>query len=191
MTTHNRGRVSPFGHPRINALLTTPRGITQSHTSFIGSACQGIHHAPFSNKHNNTHPTTHRRQRHVPGYTTHTHTKNILQRRKMLASTIQFSHTTPTTTNHTNSDQQTVSPKQEQPPTHHTTTVMQPAGTMCCPRHPTVHQQFINVWNYSLYQPSTRLASCQPGMCPPGYFTKQWQHHARVLNHQHPQLWAK
>ena len=100
-------------------MLTTPRGITQSHTSFIGSACQGIHHAPFSNKHNNTHPTTHRRQRHVPGYTTHTHTKNILQRRKMLASTIQFSHTTPTTTNHhTNSDQQTVSPKQEQPPTH-------------------------------------------------------------------------
>ena len=136
-------------------MLTTPRGITQSHTSFIGSACQGIHHAPFSNKHNNTHPTTHRRQRHVPGYTTHTHTKNILQRRKMLASTIQFSHTTPTTTNHhTNSDQQTVSPKQEQPPTHHTTTVMQPAGTMCCPRHPTVHQQFINVWNYRSVSPA-------------------------------------
>ena len=129
--------------------MTTPRGITQSHTSFIGSACQGIHHAPLSNKHNNTHPTTHRRQRHVPGYTTHTHTKNILQRRKMLASTIQFSHTTPTTTNHTNSDQQTVSHKQEQPPTH-----IPCAGTMCCPRHPTVHQQFINVWNYRSVSPA-------------------------------------
>ena len=96
---------------------------------------------------NTTTHTPHKNAGHASGYTTHTHTKNILQRRKMLASTIQFSHTTPTTTNHTNSDQQTVSPKPEQPPTHHTTTVMQPAGTMCCPRHPTVHQQFINVWN--------------------------------------------
>ena len=36
VTPHNRCWVSPFGHPRINALLTTPRGITQPHTSFIG-----------------------------------------------------------------------------------------------------------------------------------------------------------
>ena len=136
---------------------------------------------------NTTTHTPHKNAGHASGYTTHTHTKNILQRRKMLASTIQFSHTTPTTTNHhTNSDQQTVSHKQEQPPTHNPC-----AGTMCCPRHPTVHQQFIHVWNYSFKQLSTRLASCQPGMHPPGYFTKQWQHHARVLNHQHPQLWAK
>ena len=46
VTPHNWCEVSPFGHPRINALLTTPRGLTQSHTSFIGSACQGIHHTP-------------------------------------------------------------------------------------------------------------------------------------------------
>ena len=36
--------VSPFGHPRITARLSTPRGISQTPTSFIGSRCQGIHH---------------------------------------------------------------------------------------------------------------------------------------------------
>ena len=84
VTPHNRCWVSPFGHPRINALLATPRGITQPHTSFIGSACQGIHHTPV---------------------TKHTDTQTIkvnntkTQKRKILASTIQFSHnTTPTRT---------------------------------------------------------------------------------------------
>ena len=46
-TTHNRGQVSPFGHPRINALLATPRGLSWPYTSFIGSLCQGIHRAPL------------------------------------------------------------------------------------------------------------------------------------------------
>ena len=45
VTRHHSCRVSPFGHPRINARLTAPRGITQPPTSFIGSQCQGIHHA--------------------------------------------------------------------------------------------------------------------------------------------------
>ena len=53
VTPHNWCWVSPFGHPRINALLATPRGITQPHTSFIGSACQGIHHTPVT-KHTDT-----------------------------------------------------------------------------------------------------------------------------------------
>ncbi len=48
MTRHHSCRVSPFGHPRINARLTTPRGISQPPTSFIGSQCQGIHHAPLN-----------------------------------------------------------------------------------------------------------------------------------------------
>lgn len=48
MTRHHSCRVSPFGHPRINARLTAPRGITQPPTSFIGSQCQGIHHAPLN-----------------------------------------------------------------------------------------------------------------------------------------------
>ena len=122
------------------------------------------------------------------GYTTHTHTKNILQRRKMLASTIQFSHTTPTTTNHTNSDQQTVSHKQEQPPTHHTTTVTQPAGTMCCPRHPTVHQRpQNNAWKFLRFVSTAHSTGITPARCASTWiFHKQWQHHLRVLNHFQP-----
>src|SRR3954466_1989773 len=48
VTRHHSRRVSPFGHPRIHARLTAPRGITQPPTSFIGSQCQGIHHAPLN-----------------------------------------------------------------------------------------------------------------------------------------------
>ncbi len=40
-------RVSPFGHPRINAHSTASRGLSQPVTSFIGSRCQGIHRWPF------------------------------------------------------------------------------------------------------------------------------------------------
>lgn len=38
--------VSPFGNPGINARLSTPPGLSQIPTSFIGSYYQGIHHAP-------------------------------------------------------------------------------------------------------------------------------------------------
>ena len=48
VTRHHSCWVSPFGNPRINARLTAPRGISQPPTSFIGSRCQGIHHAPLS-----------------------------------------------------------------------------------------------------------------------------------------------
>ena len=44
VTGHNSSQVSPFGHPRITARLSTPRGLSQTPTSFIGSRCQGIHH---------------------------------------------------------------------------------------------------------------------------------------------------
>ena len=37
------GGVSPFGDPRIKALLSAPRGLSQIYTSFFGSRCQGIH----------------------------------------------------------------------------------------------------------------------------------------------------
>jgi hypothetical protein len=47
VTPHDWGRVSPFGHPRITARLTAPRGLSQPPTSFIGSWCQGIHRAPL------------------------------------------------------------------------------------------------------------------------------------------------
>ena len=37
VTGHDPSRVSPFGHPRINACLTANRGLSQPATSFIGS----------------------------------------------------------------------------------------------------------------------------------------------------------
>ena len=43
VTRHHSCWVSPFGHPRITARLTAPRGLSQPPTSFIGSWCQGIH----------------------------------------------------------------------------------------------------------------------------------------------------
>ena len=46
VTAHDDCRVSPFGHPRIKARLTAPRGLSRPPTSFIGSWCQGIHRAP-------------------------------------------------------------------------------------------------------------------------------------------------
>ncbi len=47
VTGHDSCRVSPFGHPRIKAWLTAPRGLSQPPTSFFGSWCQGIHRAPL------------------------------------------------------------------------------------------------------------------------------------------------
>jgi hypothetical protein len=47
VTGHISCRVSPFGHPRIKARLTAPRGFSQPPTSFFGSWCQGIHRVPL------------------------------------------------------------------------------------------------------------------------------------------------
>jgi hypothetical protein len=47
VTAHDDCRVPPFGHPRITARLTTPRGLSRPPTSFIGSWYQGIHRAPL------------------------------------------------------------------------------------------------------------------------------------------------
>jgi hypothetical protein len=47
VTGHDSSRVSPFGNPRINVRLPTPRGLSQPPTSFFGSWCQGIHRAPL------------------------------------------------------------------------------------------------------------------------------------------------
>ncbi len=71
VTRHHSCWVSPFGHPRITARLTAPRGLSQPPTSFIGSWCQGIHRTLLK-----TYKT------------------------KMLASTVQFSNNTPTRTLH-------------------------------------------------------------------------------------------
>ena len=68
VTRHHSCWVSPFGHPRISARLTAPRGLSQPPTSFIGSWCQGIHRVLL-----------------------HTY---IHKQLKMLASTVQFSNNT-------------------------------------------------------------------------------------------------
>jgi hypothetical protein len=47
------GQVSPFGHPRITVRLSTPRGLSQIATSFIGSRCQGIHRSLLETCHYN------------------------------------------------------------------------------------------------------------------------------------------
>jgi len=43
VTPHDGCRVSPFGHPRIEARSAAPRGFSQPPTSFIGIRRQGIH----------------------------------------------------------------------------------------------------------------------------------------------------
>ena len=40
-------QVSPFGNPRIDVWLPTPRGLSQVPTSFFGFWCQGIHRVPL------------------------------------------------------------------------------------------------------------------------------------------------
>ncbi len=74
VTRHNSCGVTPFGHPRITARLTAPRGLSQPPTSFIGSWYQGIHHVLLK-----------------------TYTQK--PRKKMLASTMQISNNKPTTNN--------------------------------------------------------------------------------------------
>ena len=44
LTMTQKGRVSPFGNPRIKARLSAPRGLSQITTSFIACCRQGIHH---------------------------------------------------------------------------------------------------------------------------------------------------
>ena len=47
MTPHDGCRVSPFGHPRINAWSAAPRGLSWPPTSFIGASRLGIRRWPF------------------------------------------------------------------------------------------------------------------------------------------------
>ena len=85
---HDSWWVSPFGHPRITVRLSTPRGLTQTPTSFVGSSCQGIHRVPFK-----TYGNTQRHKIFKIAY-------------KMLASTMQFTRNNPTPTPPTHSRQE-------------------------------------------------------------------------------------
>lgn len=103
MTRHHSCRVSPFGHPRIHARLAAPRGISQPPTSFIGSQCQGIHHAPLNTY--NTKPKNESPTHTLPGACGYqknlhymkrsTHTRKPVHHLLMLATTIHKSNTTP------------------------------------------------------------------------------------------------
>ena len=144
VTPHNRCWVSPFGHPRINALLATPRGITQPHTSFIGSACQGIHHTPVT-KHTDTQTIKvqtpkHKKERYSrPLYSSQTtrtpqHTTNNTRQQHITASH-QEQHTSSQTPNnatnqaHRNHPPTTTSHTQPTPGCRHTTAHIHPQKT--------------------------------------------------------------
>ena len=132
MTTHNHGRVSPFGHPRINAHQATPRGLTQPITSFIGLAYPGIHRAPKKQKTQTFHAQTtkntknknHKKEK-------QTTTTNIVVAinyyRIRVHYTVLTQHTTPTNNTH----QPTVSDLAYQ--IRGDSIEQQP----CCSRHPT------------------------------------------------------
>ena len=128
VTGHNSSQVSPFGHPRINARLPTPQGLSQAPTSFIGSRCQGIHRVPFEACHsqilnkNNKDTLTYKI---TPPHTPTTPTQPTKaggprsSARQMLASTIQISNTTKTTRNPTHQGPDAKKLPAEEPPSTH------------------------------------------------------------------------
>src|SRR5882757_2968243 len=110
VTRHHSCRVSPFGHPRIHARLTAPRGITQPPTSFIGSQCQGIHHAPLNTY--NTKPKAKNKTlklhiRHTQKTTTPTRVVTTMRAR---CSQPLSTNQTPHPTTKTRGDNQSLSP---------------------------------------------------------------------------------
>ena len=128
---------------------------------------------------------------------THGHTNNQgintkTQKRKILASTIQFSHnTTPHTNNHTNAATHVTGPNR---------------NNQCCPRHPTVHQckNFRHAKFGVSTNPNTTQHTphtCKPPPSPPSVTeatcghasTRQTTRGSRTLgdiNHTRPQLRA-
>ena len=160
-------------------MLATPRGITQPHTSFIGSACQGIHHTPVT-KHTDTQTNRYK----------HQNTKKKDTRVHYTVLTQHNPHTQPTTTKVADSRKG-------------------PTGTTkCCPRHPTVHQHiqsFVTQPDASTNQAPCKRTTItgQPHHHPDSatmtrgcVSTRQiilsWQSHTRRHQpHKHPQLWAQ
>ena len=87
VTRHHSCWVSPFGHPRISARLTAPRGLSQPPTSFIGSWCPGIHRVPLTTWPHKNPATPPPEGSVLRAYKNSPQTKS----QKMLASTVQFS----------------------------------------------------------------------------------------------------
>ena len=142
MTRHHSCRVSPFGHPRITARLTAPRGLSQPPTSFIGSQCQGIHHAPLNTYNTKQTKKNEKKESHYNKPHQPTLTKNHPPQREtappepatscglMLATTIHKSNTTP----HHQAGRQSEPPTNSQGPAP--TTPKNPGASLraCCLR---------------------------------------------------------
>ena len=94
--------------------MATPRGITQPHTSFIGSACQGIHHTPVT-KHTDTQTIKVQTPKH---------------KKERYSRPLYSSHTTQPPHKPSGNDRRRLATRG--PTRTH--------NNLCCPRHPTVHQ---------------------------------------------------
>ena len=145
--------------------MATPRGITQPHTSFIGSACQGIHHTPVT-KHTDTQTNRYK----------HQNTKKKDTRVHYTVLTQHNPHTQPTTTTwpiHARAQQEQHCAA---PDTQQCTNAYQ---TFC---HATVHPPNPNTTRHNPTQPATppsRRRNQRPtGVSPPGNFNT-WQSHTR------------
>src|SRR5690606_22076474 len=110
VTRHHAYWVSPFGDPRITARLAAPRGLSQPHTSFSGSWCQGIHRELL---HTYIHKTTKDARIHCAVLKQHTPTP------------------TRTRTNRPQVPRESV-------PSETTSAPSQARSARCCLRHPTV-----------------------------------------------------
>ena len=149
--------------------MATPRGITQPHTSFIGSACQGIHHTPVT-KHTDTQTNRYKHQ-------------NTKKKDTRVHYTVLTQH----------------NPTHNQPQTLQSPVYVGPnRNNQCCPRHPTVHQRKTllsrktgvstnptprSTHPNNRHQHHHRSDASKPaGMPPPGK-KQTWQSHTRRLNH--------
>ena len=121
-------------------------------------------------------------------HSTHTPPKQwSMERRKMLASTIQFSHNTPT-------------PQQPHKPHDHCRAGQQDnhnhayAWLLCAA--PDTQQHANTLTNMFAVLVTTQVCyagtPCPAGMHPPGISNNnRWQSHTRRLNHPVPQPWAQ
>ena len=157
---------SPTGTEMFHFPASTP---TQTMNSPAGNTTQPVLGFPIrtssdqrfvgnSPRHNAASHVLHRLSmpRHPPyaRNKTHGHTNNQgintkTQKRKILASTIQFSHNTTPTHN----QPQPTRPIRRKGPT---------GTTKCCPRHPTVHQHKQPFVTQPVYPPTTTPRSTQP-----------------------------
>ena len=124
--------------------MTTPRGLTQPDTSFIGTQYQGIHHAPFTQR---THTTTNTTPQRLPSWRVNTqklrktrnhitpHTNNHNSCPCAVHARVHYTvltqHPTHTTTNHTKADCTTRAS---------TRTTLMPQTPNNAPTYPKTHQ---------------------------------------------------